>query len=65
MDDPPKAHRCVEAGKMPALPGGRSDTLDMSARAAGSAGDCMTNTDSAAMAMSCTFHRPHSRRAPK
>ena len=21
MDDPPKAHRCVEAGKMPALPG--------------------------------------------
>ena len=23
MDDPPKAHRCVEAGKMLALPGGR------------------------------------------
>ena len=22
MDDPPKAHRCVRAGKMPALPGG-------------------------------------------
>ena len=21
MDDPPKAHRCVQAGKMPALPG--------------------------------------------
>ena len=24
MDDPPKAHRWVQAGKMPALPGGRS-----------------------------------------
>ena len=23
MDDPPKAHRWVQAGKMPALPGGR------------------------------------------
>ena len=22
MDDPPKAHRCVQAGKMPAFPGG-------------------------------------------
>ena len=22
MDDPPQAHRCVQAGKMPALPGG-------------------------------------------
>ena len=21
MDDPPKAHRCVQAGKMPAIPG--------------------------------------------
>ena len=65
MDDPPKAPPCVQAGKMPALPGGRSDTLGVSARAARSARDCMRNTYSAAMAMSCMFHRPHLRRAPK
>ena len=30
MDDPPKAHRCAQAGKMPALPGGRSaDCVDL------------------------------------
>ena len=27
MDDPPKAHRCVQAGKMPAIPGGTPTLL--------------------------------------
>ena len=30
MDDPSQAHRCVQAGKMPALPGGApADRVDL------------------------------------
>ena len=31
MDDPPKAHPCVQAGKMPALPGGHPRSWGMQA----------------------------------